>query len=155
MNIRKAFITLVLLITFAILLPSARAGVYDQATKLTFNQPVKIPGRILPAGTYWFVLANTPGSRNIVNIYGSDRSTLYATILTINTESLTIGNEIIVTFAEREPMQPETLVSWRYPGESSGHQFVYPVREQRALARVKHRTETAMAQKKSKAVVGD
>lgn len=155
MNIRKAFVTVGLLFAFVILLPSVRAGVYDQATKLTFNQPVQIPGRVLPAGTYWFVLANTPSSRNIVNIYDSDRSTLYATIITINTESLTIGNEIIVTFAEREPMQPETLVSWRYPGESSGHQFVYSTSERHALAQVKYHTEMVTAQKKNKTAVGD
>jgi hypothetical protein len=104
MKFRNAFVTVGLLFGFVIMLPSARAGAYDQATKLTFNHPVQIPGRVLPAGTYWFLLANTPSSRNIVNIHNSDRSTLYATIITINTESLTVGDEIIVTFAEREPM---------------------------------------------------
>jgi hypothetical protein len=62
MKFRNAFVTVGLLFGFVIMLPSARAGVYDRATKLTFNQPVQIPGRVLPAGTYWFLLANTPSS---------------------------------------------------------------------------------------------
>ena len=56
---RKAFATLGLLLAFLIMLPVSRALETDRATKLTFSQSVQIPGRTLPAGTYWFV-ASTP-----------------------------------------------------------------------------------------------
>jgi len=83
MNTRKVISILGLLFAFAIILPVAHADQFDQASKLTFNQPVQIPGRVLPAGTYWFVVANTSvGNRNIIHIFNSDRSTLYATLLT-------------------------------------------------------------------------
>jgi hypothetical protein len=61
MNTRKAFITLGLLLALVMMLPYARASERDQATAITFNQSVQIPGRVLPAGTYWFVVseANT------------------------------------------------------------------------------------------------
>jgi hypothetical protein len=125
MNKQKAFITLGLLLAFVIMLPSARADERDQATKLTFNQSFQIPGRVLPAGNYWFVLADDTGNSNIVRIFNSDRSTLYATIFTNNSESLTTTDNTAITFAVREPMQPETLLSWFYPGRTSGHQFAY------------------------------
>jgi hypothetical protein len=156
MNTRKAIGILGLLLAFAIIQPTARADEYDQASQLNFSQPVQIPGHVLPAGTYWFELANTQYPRNIVNIYSSDRSTLYATVITINTESLTAPDKTTITFAEREPTQPQTLVSWFYPGDSTGHQFVYSPTEEHELAQVKHYTIMASAQdKRQTAVSGD
>ena len=146
MNTKKAFFTLGLLLAFVIILPTARADENDQATKLTFDQPVQIPGRVLSTGTYWFMLTNTQFSRKIVRIYNSDRSTLIATVLTIDTQSSTIPGQTTVTFAEREPMQPQTLVSWFYPGESTGHQFIYSNKEEQELAQVKHYTIMAKAE---------
>ena len=140
MNTKKAFFTLGLLLAFAIMLPSARANENDQATKLTFNQPVQIPGRVLSTGTYWFMLTNTQFSRKIVRIYNSDRSMSYATIFTINTQSLTIPDHTAITFAVGEPMQPQSVVSWFYPGESTGHQFIYSNQEEQELAQVRHYT---------------
>ena len=153
MNTRKAFITLGLLLALGVSLPSARADENNQATKLTFNQPVQIPGRVLPAGTYWFTLTNTQFSRNIVRIYNSDRSTILATVITLDTQSQTIPAETAVTFAEREPMQPQTLVSWFYPGESTGHEFVYANQEEQKLAQVKHYTIMAKIQNKRQGTV--
>jgi hypothetical protein len=156
MNTKKAFITLGLLLAFGVSLPSARADENNQATKLTFNQPVQIPGHVLSAGTYWFMLANNQISRNIVRIYNSNRSTLIAMVFTIDTQSLTIPDQTAITFAEREPMQPQTLVSWFYPGEAIGHQFVYSNKETQELAQVKHYTIMAKAEnKRQSAVSGD
>jgi hypothetical protein len=81
MNTRKAFITLSLVLASLVMLPVAHADEWDQASKLTFSQSVQIPGRVLPAGTYWFILADSIADRNIVQIFNSDRSMLYATIL--------------------------------------------------------------------------
>jgi Protein of unknown function (DUF2911) len=154
MNTRKAFITLGLLLAFVMMLPSARASERDQATAITFNQSVQIPGRVLPAGTYWFVVSEANTSRNIVQIFNSDRSMLFATVLTINTESLTTTDKSAITFAEREPMQPQTILSWFYPGHTPGHQFVYSNMEQQELAQVKHYTIMVKAQNKHQTAVG-
>jgi hypothetical protein len=156
MNTGKAFITLGLLLAFVMMLPSARASERDQATEITFNQSVQIPGRVLPVGTYWFVVSAANTSRNIVQIFNSDRSMLYATVSTINTESLTTTDKTAITFAEREPMQPRTILSWFYPGHTPGHQFVYSNIEQQELAQVKHYTIMAKTQNKHQtAVAGD
>jgi len=47
-----------LLLSAALLVPAAHAGVMDQVTKLDFHEAVQIPGQVLPPGTYWFVLAD-------------------------------------------------------------------------------------------------
>ena len=38
------------------------------ATKLTFGEPVKVPGRVLEAEMDWSKLADSPSDRNIVEI---------------------------------------------------------------------------------------
>src|ERR1700719_108871 len=118
MNTKKAFVTLGLLLAFVIILPSARADEFDQATKMTFNQPVQIPGRILPAGTYWFVLAKTETTsyQHVVRVFSLDRSILYAPLLTIETQPATPAAKTVVTLADRGPDQPKAIVSWLYPG---------------------------------------
>jgi hypothetical protein len=148
MKNRKSFLMLGSLLALVILLPSARAAQFDQATKLTFSRQVQIPGRVLPAGTYWFVLDDNLGSRNIVEIFNSDRSKLYATVFTNNVETLTAANETTITFAEREQMEPVTILSWFYPGESFGHQFVYSRVEEQQIAQAKQHTEMVKVQSK-------
>ena len=157
MKTRKTISFLGLLLAFAIILPAARADEYDQASQLTFSQPVQIPGHVLPAGTYWFVLADVSiANRNIIHIFNSDRSTLLASILTIDAQRLKTTDHTAMTFAERGAMQPATVLSWFYPGRTPGHQFVYSNMEQQELAQVKHYTIMVKSQNKHQtAVAGD
>jgi len=144
MKTQKSIIALGLLLASVFILPAARADEWNQATKLTFNQSVQIPGRVLPAGTYWFILVDSPSDRNIVRIFNSDRSTLYATILTVNGERLEPIDHTALTFAERASMPSNAIVTWFYPGDNSGHEFVYSKSEQRELAQAKRETIMAM-----------
>jgi hypothetical protein len=143
MNIKKAFITIGLLLTFAVMLPVAQADEANQATKLTFNQPVQIPGRVLPAGTYWFVLPAELSEHYLVRIFGSDRTTLYATIVTIDAERLQPTGKTAVTLAQRGPAEPQAMVSWFYPGNTIGHEFLYPKQVRKELAKDKQNTIVA------------
>src|SRR5712691_1432221 len=102
------------------------ADEYNQATKLTFNEPVEIPGQVLTAGTYWFTLMDSPSDRNIVQIWNEDRSQLVATVLTISDYRLQPADKAIINFEERPADQPEAIQAWFYPGENFGHEFVYP-----------------------------
>jgi hypothetical protein len=158
MNIQKKLMILATMLAFLIMLPVARASEEDQATKLTFTKDVQVPGRVLPAGTYWFVLLETNTAPKIVQIFNSDRSTLYATILTNNAERSKPTGNTALTFADRGSMQPETIVTWFYPGDTFGHEFVYSNREEQELAQVKHHTVMAAAGEKHQiqtAVAGD
>jgi hypothetical protein len=144
---RKAVAVFVLALSSLIVLPSAHADdlVFDQATKLTFNQSVQIPGRVLPAGTYWFVVIDNNVSLNVVQIYSSDRSQLYATVLTSTSERSKPADNTTITFAEREPAPTNAIVDWFYPGRTSGHEFVYSRSEGQELARAKRETVVAMS----------
>ena len=132
-----------------ITLPSARADERDQATKITFSQPVQIPGHVLPAGTYWFVLLDSISAHDLVRVFNSDRTILYATFMSVGTQSLTTPDKTAITFAKLDPMQPQTVVSWFYPGVNTGHQFLYSKMKEQELAQVKKYTVVAKALQKS------
>jgi hypothetical protein len=114
--------------------PSAHADEWNQETILTFSQPVAIPGQILPAGTYRFILLDSNPDRNIVQIFSSDWSKLYATLFTVPSERQEPTGETAISFAERPSNQPEAITTWFYPGEITGHQFIYWGKEARELA---------------------
>src|ERR1700743_2046080 len=84
----KSFAAVGLLFLLALLIaqPAARADESDQATRVTFNQPVQIPGRVLPAGTYVFVLPSDVTQHYLVRVFNADRTELYATLFTISAE---------------------------------------------------------------------
>ena len=154
MNIQKKLMILATMLAFLIMLPVARASEEDQATKLTFTKDVQVPGRVLPAGTYWFVLADSVGNFNIVQVFDSDRSTLYATILAIEAERLEPTEHTSITFAEQELMPTNAIVTWFYPGFNIGHEFVYSRSEGRELARAKQQTVIAMEPSKQRSEAG-
>ena len=116
-----------LALLFAFALPSKLlADEWDKATKLTFNEPVEIPGRVLEAGTYWFTLADSDSDRNIVQIWNADRTQLIATILAIPDYRLQPADKTTISFEERPTGSPEAIHAWFYPGDNFGQEFVYP-----------------------------
>lgn len=142
-SIAKSFSAVVFLLAFLIVLPSARADQSDQATKVTFSQTVQIPGRVLPAGTYWFVLPRDASQHFIVRIFNSDRTTLITTLHTIIADRTVPTDHTAFTLAERGSEQPEALVQWFYPGETLGHEFLYPKQVEKELAKDKRNTVDA------------
>jgi hypothetical protein len=135
----KNFSALAFLLAFAIMLPVLRADERNQATKFTFTQPVQIPGRVLPAGTYWFQLVDG-SDRHIVRIFGEDRTTILATVFSIPRMRQGNGAELAITLADRGANQPEAIVAWFYVGETEGHEFLYPKQQSRELANLTQRT---------------
>ena len=121
-------------LTCAVFLPAARADEWDQKTKLTFAHAIEIPGRVLPAGTYWFVLLRTDADRNVVQIFSEDWSHLYASLETISADRRQATNETEVRFAERPYDQPEALLDWYYPGLLTGQEFLYSNKQEKELA---------------------
>src|SRR5580658_5507895 len=134
------FVTILFLLAVVIVLPVAHADQGDQATRVTFSQPVQIPGRVLPAGTYVFVLPDEANDHLQVRIFNADRTKLIATLLTVDTERSKPADNTVFGFAERGSAQPEAIVTWFYPGETSGHEFVYPKQVEKELASAKQVT---------------
>ena len=135
---------------------------FSKRTVVTFNQPVEIPGQVLPSGTYTIELYESFGNRHIVRIYNADRSQLIATVLAIPNRRLTPTEDNVIKFTERPGNAPDALKAWFYPGESSGQEFVYPKARALELAQVAHEpvpaveTEPATAEEfKSETIVSE
>jgi hypothetical protein len=115
--------------------PRAMADAWDQRSVITFSEPVEIPGQVLAAGTYVFKLADLQNDRNVVQVFSKDEKHVYGTFLTIPDARLSPASKTIITFSERAAGSPETVRAWFYPGESYGHDFVYPKPKAVALAK--------------------
>jgi len=99
---------------------------WNKKTTLTFNQPVELPGVILPAGQYVFKLADFASSRNVVQVFNADEDQIYATILAIPSYRMEPADEPLILFEERRSDQPQAIHAWFYPGDLYGKEFVYP-----------------------------
>jgi|SRR5580658_1353109 hypothetical protein len=142
-TIVASFVTILFLLAVLIVLPAAHADQADQATRVTFSQPVQIPGRVLPAGTYVFVLPDEANDHFQVRIFNADRTMLIATLLTISAQRSEPTDNTVFGFAQRGSAQPEAIVTWFYPGETVGHEFVYSKQIQQELASAKQITVVA------------
>jgi Protein of unknown function (DUF2911) len=137
MNLRKTLSVLGLMLTFTIMLPVVHADDWNQATRFTFNQPVQVPGRILPAGTYFFQLVGE--NHHLVQIFNEDR---IAVVILYSIPRVRYGRraEAAITLANRGGTQPQAIVAWFFVGETEGHEFLYPKQEQQELAHATKKT---------------
>jgi hypothetical protein len=115
--------------TFGAMMPQAKAQyehVFDQRTIFTFSGPVEVPGKTLDAGTYVFKVVDVAGDRDIVQVSNKNESKVYGTFLTIPDYRMKPTGKTVLTFTERAAGAPEAVKVWFYPGQTYGHQFVYP-----------------------------
>lgn len=143
MKIHKTYIVAGMIIALALFLElAAHADDVLQATEITFNQPVQIPGQVLPAGTYLFKQASGD-NLDVVQIFSSDRAHLYATLETTPTESREVPDNTTVTLAEQGAGNPDVLLKWFYPGEETGHEFIYSKQLEKEIAQDRQLTVVA------------
>jgi len=109
----------------ALLIPGARADQWDKKTIVTFGESVRIPGQVLPAGTYVFKLADTLSDRHIVQIWNTEENQLIAMIRTIPNTRFEAPEQSLFEFEERPSDSPPALKVWFYPGNNTGEEFVY------------------------------
>ena len=139
----KALIGIALgIIVTCMLTAPARADEENQETRLTFSHAVQVPGKMLPAGTYWFVLADNDADRNIVEIFNEDRTTLYATLFTVPSTQSNPPDDTVLRFARDESTGTPALINWAYPGELTGHEFIYSKSQEPKLLRAEQKTIT-------------
>lgn len=72
-------------------------------------------GKILPAGTYWFVLADNVADHDIVEIFNEDRTTEYATLFTVPSGRSNPADDTLLTFAQTSPIGRRLLSTGRTP----------------------------------------
>ena len=140
MKVRMLVMTALFVAVSAMSAGKARADETNQTVEVTFSQPVQIPGQVLPAGTYWFVLADTE-DRQTVQIFNEKRSKSLAILQTINRERPEASGGVAFTIAERGAAEPAAVVAWFFPGRTIGHQFIYPKQIERELALAKQDTQ--------------
>jgi hypothetical protein len=127
------------------LVPEVRADEWDKKTVLTFSQPVEIPGHVLPPGTYTFKLLDSMSHRHIVQIFNADESQIIATVMAISDYRLTATEDTVIRFSEVPRGSPEAIRAWFYPGDTTGHEFVYPKVRAVQLARAAKTVVPALA----------
>lgn len=120
-------------------LPGVQADEINKKTTVTFNVPVEVPGvgaQVLPAGTYVFKLVASRSNRHIVRIFNKDETHVYTTILALANYRMRSTGKTVMTFRERPAGEPEAIRTWFYPGDTWGHEFVYPKKRAIELARI-------------------
>ena len=144
MKINLRYIAVGMIIAFTLLFElAAHADESNQATTITFSQPIQIPGQILPAGTYSFKLLDSNSDPNVIEIFNSDQTHLYATLQTIAAERQEPTGDTVITLAEQGGGKPDALLKWFYPGLDTGHEFVYSGQQEKQLAQDTQQTIVA------------
>jgi hypothetical protein len=139
-------------------LPDAKGDIWNKQTTFTFSGPVEVPGKVLPAGTYVFRLADNNGDRHIVQIWDKDNMHLITTVLAIPDYRMRVRGKTVITFKETpnptmnaatgEPeVGPPPIKEWFYPGDNFGQEFVYP--HERAVQISRTNNETVMSTESS------
>jgi hypothetical protein len=123
---KAVLVGLTLFLLVGMFLNPARADQWNKKTLLTFSQPIEVPGKVLPAGTYTFKLLDSMSYRHIVQIWNEDGTQLITTILAIPNYRLEPTEETVIKFHERPGDSPDALRAWFYPGDNFGQEFVYP-----------------------------
>ena len=134
--------------TAAMVTISANAGAQgpaNQDTFFTFSQAVELPETTLPAGTYFFQLMDSPSNRHIVKVMSQDRTKLHATLMAIPYYSTDRpSDEPQVRFLEVPAAQgvaaSNAIKIWFYPGNTVGHEFIWPRDKAMAMARATGQT---------------
>jgi hypothetical protein len=126
------------------LCPSSRADLANEKTYLNFSSRIELPGVVLGPGTYMFKLLDNSSSRNIVEVTNKQGNRVYGIFLTIPDYIDQAHSRTHLNFAERPAKAPEALRVWFYPGNTAGHEFVYPHKRAVELARENHRSVASM-----------
>lgn len=108
-----------------IMMPAAKAGVWNHETKVTFNNSVQLPGTVLPPGDYRFQLLESPSNRHIVQVFNAEHSHVFGTFFTVPVYRMEPAEKTTFVMEERPYGQPEAIKEWYYPGETVGDEFIY------------------------------
>jgi hypothetical protein len=155
MNTKKLLsVVFSMVVGCAVFLPLAQASDQDEKMELSFSQPVEIPGHVLAPGTYQFVLIGDVLNRDEMGVFSADGKTLYGTVSTIPTERLKPVERVTVTFAKREPSNPEAVLKVFYPGSLTGHEFLYPKQVEKEVSKDQQQLVVAAPMDKRQAEAG-
>src|SRR6187402_3602954 len=130
-SIRKVALACMTAAMVTISVNAGAQGPANQDTFFTFSQAVELPKTTLPAGTYFFQLMDSPSNRHIVKVMSQHRKQLFATLLAIPYYSNDRPPEdpqvrFMETPAANGVAATNAIKIWFYPGNSVGHEFIWP-----------------------------
>jgi hypothetical protein len=108
-----------------LLLPGLQASEWDKKTIITFQEPLEIPGMVLPAGEYVIKRADE-ALPNVIQFTNAEETEVFATVHALPTIRQEPSDEVEIVTEERPSGSPEALKKWFYPGDLTGAEFVYP-----------------------------
>ena len=119
-------------------IPKAHAGELNQKVFFTFNQPVEIPGTIIGPGTYVFKVSDVVNAPNLVQVFDKNEMHLLGTFIANTEYSPQPYDTPCIILGEAPEDAPPAILAWFYPGDSAGHEFVYPRNRAVQLANAPH-----------------
>jgi len=128
---RKMFsaMTCLMLLGGTYFVPKVRADESDKKTIVTVNEPIQVPRKLLPAGTYVFKLMDS-NDLTLVAIFNHDESHLITTVQGIPDVRMETPDKAILQLEERPSGQPQALKAWFHPGDNFGVEFVYSTQKE-------------------------
>jgi hypothetical protein len=101
----------------------ARADEANREIHFTINEPIEIPGVVLPAGSYDLKLEGFGSTvAGVWNIRGNRFYGFFDTIPVDRVHS----SRTKVDLSESIKGAPERLTAWFYPGDKQGNEILYP-----------------------------
>lgn len=141
----KRLFLLVAALGCVLLLNSGVAKASDHnRTVFTIAEPVRVPGVVLPAGTFVIRLADSNSNRNIVQILTSDEEEVITTFIAIPSYRVHASDKAYFSFWEVPKDQPIALRFWFSPGDPYGQEIAYPEEQAYRFARQLHQNVLAV-----------
>lgn len=94
-------------------------------TYLTFSCPTRLPGAVLPAGTYLFVTLRSVGGQSLIDVYTADASQRVARVLGIDG----VGQDDTTRARAACPPAPQPRRGWFNIPHARDIEFVYSTTE--------------------------
>jgi len=110
----------------------------ERTVRMTFMQPVEIPGKVLPAGSYLFEELELGKT---TRVWKADGRHLVGTFDTVPFEQQKPAGSSAVLLKKGVDNAPVRIDTWFYQGDTIGSEFVYPSKgepkKENAIGRVK------------------
>ena len=104
---------------------ASHANDWNRETATTFNEPVRIPSQVLPAGTYIFRLLDDDWNHHIVQVWNAGKTQVVATALAFAEYRDHASPENFIAYYPTESSAPKAIKLWFAPNSLIGEQFIY------------------------------
>jgi len=126
-NRKIVLVAILAVLAVAFTAPSMQAGtIVTNVNRVTFNQPVALPGIVLLPGSYAFEAGALGMNPNIVRVMSPDYQKLYFVGFTQRVvRPANMAPNQVVALGEASVGAPTPIRAWYPIGSQSGHEFLY------------------------------